>query len=68
MDAPIPRTLATCRHLGEGFSCRDSTMNFVVFRSSQMLPLAISPASHTNLHSSRLLVGPLRRWLETAAK
>jgi hypothetical protein len=41
-------------------------MNFVVFRSSQMLSLSISPASHTNLHSSRLLVGPLRRWLETA--
>jgi hypothetical protein len=41
-------------------------MNFVMFRSSQMLPLAISPASHTNLRSSRLLVEPLRRWLETA--
>lgn len=42
-------------------------MNSVVFRPSQMRSLAISPASHTNLRSSCLLVELLRRWLETAA-
>jgi len=50
----------SCRYLFECLGCRYSTVNFVAFRSGQMLSLSISPTSHTNLRSSCLRRSPDR--------